>query len=490
MYVGNMTISISAPGRVTHAPARHMLRTLPFTAASIDAVVIAGAVFVAALLRNRLGLFDISAAVPHVHVVGTLMAVGWVAMIARRGGYDRDIFGAGVDEYKRVILASALTASLVGIACYLAKYQLSRGFYLLAFLVGVPALVLGRWLLRRALQRARTQGHYRQRVLLVGSADSVDDVAHVLQRETWLGYEVLGALTPTTDLVEETQSGVPVVGNADEAAAVAVEADADLVLFAGGGMSSTQMRGHLYALESANVHVVVVPGMTDIARERVSMRPVAGLPLVYLRGPSTLKASRWAKRTFDVVGSLSLLLAFAPLMAFLALKVRAFDGGPVLFRQERVGRDGGRFSCLKFRTMVTDAEERRAELVEQMAYDASQGLFKMKDDPRITRPGRWMRRFSFDELPQLWNVVRGDMSLVGPRPPLPLEVESYDVTATRRLRVRPGMTGLWQVSGRSDLSWSETVRLDVYYVDNWSMLQDLTILARTARAVVASSGAY
>ncbi len=489
--VGNMTISISAPDFVAHAPVRHMLRTLPVTAAVIDAAVIAGALGVAALLRDSLGVFDTSGSLPHVRVVATLMAVGWVAMIAARDGYDRDLFGAGVDEYKRVVLASALTASLVGITCFLAKYQMSRGFYLLAFVVGVPALLLGRWLLRQALQRARVQGHLRQRVLLVGSTDSVDDVAHVLQRETWLGYEVLGALTPSTELVEETLSGVPVVGNADEAAAVAVELGADLVLFAGGGASSSKaMRRHLYALESARIHVVVVPSMTDIARERVSVRPVAGLPLVYLRGPSTLDAARWGKRTFDVLGSAFLLLAFAPLMAFLALRVRTNDSGPVMFRQERVGRGGDRFSCLKFRTMVTDAEERRAELVDTLAYDASQGLFKMKDDPRITRPGRWMRRFSFDELPQLVNVLRGDMSLVGPRPPLPIEVESYDGTAARRLQVRPGMTGLWQVSGRSDLSWSETIRLDVYYVDNWSMLQDLSILARTARAVVGSSGAY
>ena len=486
-----MTISISAPDFVAQSPVRHMLRTLPVTAAVLDAAVIAGALGIAALLRNSLGIFDISGALPDVRLVATLMAVGWVAMIAGRGGYDRDLFGAGVDEYKRVIVASALTASLVGITCYLANYQLSRGFYLLAFVVGTPSVVLGRWLLRKVLTRARVQGHFRQRVLLVGSTDSVDDVAHVLQRETWLGYEVLGALTPSTELVEETLSGVPVVGNADEAAAVAVELDADLVVFAGGGASSSKvMRRHLYALESADIHVVVVPSMTDIARERVSVRPVAGLPLVYLRGPSTLDAARWGKRTFDVVGSSLLLLAFAPLMAFLAVRVRRHDGGPVLFRQERIGRSSERFSCLKFRTMVTDAEERRAELVEQLAYDASQGLFKMKDDPRITRPGRWMRRFSLDELPQLWNVLRGDMSLVGPRPPLPLEVENYDGMAARRLQVRPGMTGLWQVSGRSDLSWSETIRLDVYYVDNWSMLQDLMILTKTARAVVGSSGAY
>jgi lipopolysaccharide/colanic/teichoic acid biosynthesis glycosyltransferase len=189
-----------------------------------------------------------------------------------------------------------------------------------------------------------------------------------------------------------------------------------------------------------------------------------------------------------VVGSLALLTAFAPLFAVAALWIKPHDRGPVLFAQERAGRDATTFRCLKLRTMVVDAEARLAELHAQTGYDG--GLFKLADDPRVTRPGRWLRRYSIDELPQLVNVLRGEMSLVGPRPPLPTEVAQYERDTTRRLRVRPGMTGLWQVSGRSDLAFDEAVRLDLYYVDNWSMVQDLAILFRTLGAVLGSRGAY
>jgi lipopolysaccharide/colanic/teichoic acid biosynthesis glycosyltransferase len=182
------------------------------------------------------------------------------------------------------------------------------------------------------------------------------------------------------------------------------------------------------------------------------------------------------------------LIAIFPLLVLISLRIKRNDNGPVLFRQTRIGRDGQQFSCLKFRTMVTDAEQILFKLHTEQGYE--EGLFKMKDDPRVTVPGRWLRRYSLDELPQLINVLRGEMSLVGPRPPLPQEVARYDDDTHRRLRVRPGMTGLWQVSGRSDLSWSEAIRLDLYYVDNWSMMQDLSILGKTVGAVVGSRGAY
>ena len=215
---------------------------------------------------------------------------------------------------------------------------------------------------------------------------------------------------------------------------------------------------------------------------------MAGLPLVHLEAPRTLHASHWAKRVFDIVGSLALLLVTAPVTVVTALAVKFHDGGPILFRQTRIGRDGKPFSCLKFRSMVVDAEHLQADLM--VNHERSAVLFKMAEDPRVTRPGKWIRRLSLDELPQLWNVFRGQMSLVGPRPPLPHEAARYGTDMNRRLRVRPGMTGLWQVSGRSDLSWDETVRLDLYYVDNWSMVQDLAILMRTVSAVLSSRGAY
>lgn len=481
---------ISTEAGVTRLSGAHRaLSVLPLTALLLDAGVIGGAIGTAAMLRGRGVLLDSAATVADVSLVGLLLSLGWLALIALRGGYETEVFGAGVDEYKRVAAASALTAGLVGIACYLAKYQLSRGFFLFAFLVGVPTLILGRYLLRRALHRVRRQGLMRRRVLIVGATASADEIAGVLRRETWLGYEVMGALTPAIEPETETPAGVPVIGNTDDVASLAPALEADLVFFAGGGITSArQMRHTMWALEDADIHVVVAPSMTDIASERVKVRPVGGLPLIHVGKPRATHAASWAKRSFDLVGALTLLLLATPVLAASALRIRAHDGGPILFRQARIGRDGETFRCLKLRTMVGDAEDRLADLHKE--EDHREGLFKMEDDPRITTAGRLLRRYSIDELPQLWNVLRGEMSLVGPRPPLPSEVATYDSVASRRLRVRPGLTGLWQVSGRSNLSWDEAIRLDVYYVDNWSMLQDLSILVRTVRAVVGRDGAY
>ncbi len=311
----------------------------------------------------------------------------------------------------------------------------------------------------------------------------------MLGRETWLGYHVIGAMTPDPGSRQSTGSGIPLLGSSASIAEIAIEAEADVVFLAGGAFnSSSEMRRLAWDLEHEDIAVVIAPSVTDVSSERVSVRPVGGLPLIHLEKPRSQDAVRRAKRSFDVAGSFLLLLAFAPIFLFAAYRVWAYDRGPVLFRQTRVGRDGKTFRCWKFRSMVTDAEEMLPELQQEQGYDG--GLFKMEDDPRITPPGRWLRRFSIDELPQLVNVLVGDMSLVGPRPPLPHEVAQYDDAMARRLRVRPGMTGLWQVSGRSDLSWSEAIRLDLYYVDNWSMVQDITILARTFGAVMGTRGAY
>lgn len=473
----------------TVSPSR-ALKALPVTALTVDLTIIIGVGTLAALGRERLGVFDRSAeVVDTLGLAAPFILLGWVLAIAVFGGYRANVFGAGTEEYKRVVNASLVAASLVGVGCYLARFSLSRGFFSLAFVVGVPALILGRVVLRRALHSARRHGALRQRVLIAGTAAHVDEVATVLRREPWLGYHVVGALTPVRDLSEETNTGIPVLGNTDEATSIAKHAGVDVIFFAGGSLGSgTQMRRAVWDLEHQDVQVVVAPSVTDVSGERIRVRPVGGLPLMHIDPPTATDASRWGKRLFDVVGSLGLLLLFAPLMLVISVLIKKDDRGPVLFRQVRIGRDGREFSCLKFRTMVADAEDLLARLHAEQGYEA--GLFKMKDDPRITKPGKWLRRFSLDELPQLFNVFLGDMSLVGPRPPLPREVATYDVDAHRRLRVRPGMTGLWQVSGRSDLSWSEAIRLDLYYVDNWSMLQDLSILARTFSAVFGSRGAY
>jgi exopolysaccharide biosynthesis polyprenyl glycosylphosphotransferase len=474
---------------VAGAPHR-ALRYLAPTAFVTDvaAVCVAGAA--AALGRDRLGIFDpsIVQVSDTLGYAGPLMIGGWLLMLWLVGSYSRDVFGAGTDEYKRVLTASVLAAGLVGVGAYLAKFQLSRGFFLLLFVIGVPTLILGRFLLRRALYAARARGALLQRVVIAGTPSHVDEVARVLRREAWLGYDVVGALVPATSETA-TGAGVPVIGTPDQLLPAVDVAQADVIFLAGGALdSASQMRRIAWELEERDVQVIVAPSVTDISAERVKVRPVGGLPLMHIDKPRAVHASRAGKRVFDVVGSLALLVLFAPLFLIAAVWVKLHDRGPVLFAQERTGRDGSTFRCLKFRSMVVDAELLLPELHALTGH--RDGLFKMEDDPRITRPGRWLRRYSIDELPQLVNGLRGEMSLVGPRPPLPTEVARYARDTVRRLRVRPGMTGLWQVSGRADLAFDEAIRLDLYYVDNWSMLQDLTILARTLGAVLGSRGAY
>lgn len=420
-----------------------------------------------------------------------VMAVGWLLAIAVLGGYDRRLLSAGPQLYRNVLHASGAAFGIVGAGVYLLDIELSRAFFLAFFLVGPPLLLLTRLLMRRALATARGHGLFRQRVIAVGSLAHIDGIAATLHRERWLGYDVVGAVTPG-GVADASKLGIPVLGAERDLLEIAESVRPHMLLFTAGSTSSAEeFRRTAWKLEHEDVGVIVVPALTEIAADRVTMRPVAGLPLVYMDLPRARQALKWTKRMFDVVVAAAVLLLISPLLAVIALRIRLHDGGPVIFRQQRAGRDGTEFEFLKFRSMVTDAEAVRLEMVERAVQDrGNRVMFKMRDDPRITAPGRFLRRYSLDELPQLWNVLRGHMSLVGPRPALPSEVDAYDDDARRRLHVRPGITGLWQVSGRSDLSWEDTVRLDSYYVDNWSFTQDLQILIRTVRAVLASSGAY
>jgi exopolysaccharide biosynthesis polyprenyl glycosylphosphotransferase len=457
----------------------------------LDGLAMVGVAVVAAVLRGSFGWFhgalDFSGAL---WVASTLILGTWVAMIAALGGYREQLFGAGVDEYKILASASLLAAGFTGVACYVAKFDLSRGFYFLVFTLGTPILMVQRALLRRALHRARRAGRLGHDVVIAGTPTSVDEVAHVLSREPWLGYRVLGAIVPPIFDNEETMRGTPILGTTDCTIEILERVNANVIFMAGGALDAAgQMRELVWELEKHAVQVVVAPSVTDVSRERVHIRPVGGLPLVHIDPPRHVKATRLAKRLFDVVFASALIFAVAPVLLAIALMIKLHDGGPILFRQVRTGRDGTEFHCFKFRTMFVDAEHRLQRLQEEHGYDGV-GLFKVRNDPRVTRPGVFLRRYSLDELPQLFNVLRGQMSLVGPRPPLPTEVATYDRFTRRRLHVRPGMTGLWQVSGRSDLSWSEAVRLDLYYVDNWSMVQDLSILWKTLGAVFGSRGAY
>jgi len=456
------------------------VKLLPWLIGGVDLVMIAAATVLAIRFRVSLSIFDSAGDVLENTALASVFFVAtWLVLLAFYGAYDRTVFGAGTEEFKLVVNASFFTAALVATMAFLMQYPLSRGFFVLFFPLGVLLLLIGRLLSRRILQRLRVAGHFNEKVLLVGTPGYIGEIHKVLARESWLGYQVMGCLVPRDYVgLEVTSAGIPVLGLIDEVRAVVDEQAPDIVFFTAGAVSSsTQLRRLAWDL--------VAPNVTDVSSERVRIRPVAGLPLMHLGRSRSQLATNDAKRAFDVIGALSVLAVIWPLLLGLMLWVKRHDGGPALFRQTRVGREGTHFTCLKLRSMSMDAEERLAEIEAR-----DHVLFKSSHDPRVTPPGRFIRRFSLDELPQLWNVVRGDMSLVGPRPPLPSEVEQYEDDMLRRLNVLPGMTGLWQVSGRSDLSWEDTVRLDLYYVDNWSMVQDVLILARTVTAVLATRGAY
>jgi exopolysaccharide biosynthesis polyprenyl glycosylphosphotransferase len=420
-------------------------------------------------------------------LMGPATIVLWlVTMVAFRAYRVRN-YGAGFEEFRAITMASVLT---FGVACFfgfMAANHPTRGYPILFFLLGTPLLLLARYLDRRTLHLAREQGRLAIRMIALGSPQAVRELVDVLDRAKWMGYRVLGMCVPRGQQAEDT--GVPVLGEIDDVRQLAVDLGADGVIVAGGSYSSAaDLRRLGWALQGLDLDMLVIPSLTDIAGPRVHMRHVAGLPFVQVEEPQSDRAGGWAKRVFDVVLAAAGVIALSPLLLLVALLIRLQDGGPVLYRQRRVGANGAEFDMVKFRSMVVDAEAKLEEIAHANEHDGV--LFKIREDPRVTRVGKVIRKYSIDELPQLFNVLRGEMSLVGPRPPLVNEYERYEQDTHRRLLVRPGMTGLWQVSGRADLPWSEAVRLDLYYVDNWSMVIDLVIMLKTVKAVLFSRGAY
>ena len=453
------------------------------------------------------------AGVPYEMVIAA-MSMLWIGSIVIRGGYSRRNLGAGADEYKRVVTATILAAGSIAVICYFGKIELARGFLAIAFSVGAVLLLVSHFAMRRVLHAARRLGHLGHRVLLVGMPAGVGEVQPILRREPRSGLVPIGCCLPRfsgdpadakeaaaarSDVrggrsgrdgrADRDDEDVPMLGHLEDVRRVVDETEVDTVVVTSlPGNSSRLLRRISWSLEGSGVDLVVVPSLTDVAGPRIHVRPVAGLPLLHVEEPEFGGVRRLIKGAFDWICAALALVIAAPVMLVIALAIKLDDRGPVFFRQVRVGVHGREFPCWKFRSMVIDAEQRLRDLRQSNEHDGV--LFKIREDPRQTRVGRVLRRLSLDELPQLFNVLRGEMSLVGPRPPLPGEVQEYEADTRRRLLVKPGITGLWQVSGRSNLSWEDSVRLDLYYVENWSLSSDLVILAKTLRAVLSRDGAY
>lgn len=419
-------------------------------------------------------------------VASLLMPIGWVLAVALGRAYETRFLFVGAEEYQRILLAGVSTISAVAIASYAAHLEIARG-YVVAALPGVMVGDLGiRYAMRKRLHRRRNDsGMCMRRVLLVGHEPQVSRLADQLHRERYHGMRVIGACLPRSAAGDMP---VEVVGNFDDVADAVQRARADTVaVLACPEFDAEALRRLAWELETDDIDLIVAPALTDVAGPRTTIRPVDGLPLLHVEHPVLSGGRRLVKEISDRGLACIGLLLLAPVMLVVAVAVGITSPGPVLFRQQRVGKGGTPFRMYKFRSMWVDAEQRRGELQNEHGGGV---LFKIHDDPRMTPLGRWLRRYSLDELPQLINVIRGQMSLVGPRPPLPAEVEKYMDDARRRLVVKPGLTGLWQVSGRSNLSWEESVRIDLRYVENWSMALDLQILWRTISAVLRGSGAY
>jgi exopolysaccharide biosynthesis polyprenyl glycosylphosphotransferase len=457
-----------------------------------DVATIMFAVTVAFLMRFGIEAIPAGAGIEdaqYVFISATII-VCWLVALFAFGVHDSRVIGVGASEYRRIVNASGTAFGLLAIVFVVLNVDIARGYFLLALPLGTVSLLTVHWLWRRWLVSQRTHDHYLCRALIVGELDDVGYVIRQIQQKSGAGYNVVGAVVSDVDAHSVTtgQKPVPVLGM-HEVAKVARNVGADTVIIAGqpkGGANF--IRNLAWQLEGTATDLVLASQLTDVAGPRIHFRPVEGLPLIHVEIPQFEGGKHVLKRAFDIVASGAGIVLLAPMFLVIALLIKLEDGGPVFFRQERVGRNQHTFKMVKFRSMVTTAETDLATLVEKNQGNGL--LFKLKDDPRVTGVGRVIRKYSLDEFPQLWNVLIGEMSLVGPRPPLPREVESYESHVARRLYIKPGLTGMWQVNGRSDLSWDESVRLDLYYVENWSLTGDLMIVWRTVKVLLKPVGAY
>jgi len=413
-----------------------------------------------------------------------VVVASWIMVLAIRGAYDTRILGVGSEEFKRIVGATAVVFAAIAIVSYALKLDLSRGFVLIAFVVGLSLLLAVRWVLRAWLRHERMYGHFLHRTIVIGSGSSQAELADLLDRDPVAGFTVV-------DVVEE-----PAVEISDHdldlwldevMARISLE-DADTVAVAGSPALGPRVVQRLaWRLEGPRVDLLVAPAVGDVAGPRVTMRMAADLPLLHLDEPHLTGPKRAIKRTLDIVVGLLLGLLFLPFMIIAAIGTFFTSRGPVFYRQQRVGRGGELITVTKFRTMYVGADKERDKYIGTPDGRIRQ---RYREDPRITPFGKFLRRWSIDEMPQVINVIVGSMSLVGPRPVLPEELGLFADADHRRHLTKPGLTGLWQVSGRKEVDWDERMRMDLEYVENWSPALDLVIVAKTAKVVLSGEGAY
>ena len=461
-----------------------------------DTLAIVWVVFAVQLLRfgldpaTMVGLDPASVDLSY-SIISLVLILAWSLILGVFKTRDYRVVGSGSTEYKLVVNASVRLFGLVAIGAFLFKLELARGYVLLAFPAGIAVLLFTRWLWRQWLSTQRSGGRFTSRLILVGTNSSNSAISTELRRVHDAGYEVVAMWVPLGAVNAAHDSRIQIYDHNTSVLDAMMDSGADTVAITNSDVLGTDgVRSLSWSLEPGRQHLILAPSLTDVSGPRVHMRPVAGLPLIHVETPRYEGAKQFTKRGFDILSSGIAIAILSLPMLVISLFVRLSSEGPALFRQKRVGRNGDLFTMLKFRSMVTDAEDRLQALIDHDRTAGNTVLFKLREDPRVTPVGKFMRRFSLDELPQLFNIFLGHMSVVGPRPPLPKEVEEYEEHVHRRFLVKPGLTGLWQVSGRSNLSWEDSVRLDLYYVENWSLAGDFILVWRTIKAVLRREGAY
>ena len=448
-----------------------------------DAAMIVAAIGAGLLISSRASEWAID---PTLAIYGTPVAIGllWLALLVIRGSYDRRIIGLGTEEVRRAVSATLILFAVVAGLSYLIRADISRAYAFVALPLGLLLIGFSRFGWRQWLYRERKKGKSLSKIIVIGSPQTSQSLAERLNKESYAGYQVVCQVSlPVSD---ETNTEFEAwLNRLDEeieifnASAIAIDPGDDAPY--------EVIRQLSWRLEGRNLDLLISPGALDVAGPRLSVRPAAGLPLLHLDEAVLSRSQRASKRALDIIGSILAIVLFSPVMVTSALAVRFTSRGPVLYKQVRVGRAGQTFTMFKFRTMQVDSESQINEL--RKLHEINDPMFKLANDPRVTKVGSFLRKWSLDETPQLFNVLGGSMSLVGPRPHPLDDVDRYEAEAFRRLALKPGMTGLWQVQGRSDLSWEQALQLDLHYVEKWSLESDIFLLARTIRAVLNRSGA-
>ncbi|MQY24839.1 sugar transferase [Nocardia aurantia] len=423
-------------------------------------------------------------------VVSALLGLVWVVCLSGAGTRSPRIFGSP-EEYRRLLSATMTLFGLIAILSLVFHLDIARGYLAIALPLGLVGLTAQRWWWRHWLTKRRLVGDCGIRVLVVGSRDAASAMIAAFSRDPGSGYQVVGMCTPDIGLVGIAVGDrtIPVVGDDRSVLAAVRYTQADTVaITATDDLGPADFRHMAWELDQIGVELIVAPGLVDISGTRLTHQLVASMPMLHVGKPQYDRARSNRKALFDICFALLAVTMLSPVLLAIAIAVKVTSTGPVFYLSERIGRNGRPFPMIKFRSMYVDADRHVDALIA--AQGGNTVFFKMKDDPRVTPVGKVIRKYSLDELPQFFNVLRGEMSVVGPRPQVRREVDSYDGVMWRRLLVKPGLTGLWQVSGRSNLSPEDSMNLDLSYVENWSMVLDLLLVSRTLGAVLRGEGAY